>query len=306
MSKFEEPVASPCGLMAQLNKLRAEVFSAGVQAYLMLDPVLVEPWLRHEKNKNIKEHVIPIRQAEIPLQACPFFVSLGSANDWLLDKSFHVAWEEAADWLGERTVCGWFSSTLEASELKQVLARQVLQGRLDARWLLRFYDPRVLRHLSGITQQQFRIRGVERWFFLDEKKEIRSVEGVSISNHAYQFRRQEEALLDEVGLINQAYSQWASWMTPPEDAFEQLFLALRVGRAHGLELNHEADCVSFMLHKCLIHPHIEQHPRVQKWLESARIGASCYADQAATCDQAIWQEIQAGNWYIAKQENSSW
>lgn len=308
MSRFEGSKISASSFMGQLNNLRAAVFNTGGHPYLMLDPLLVEPWLRRRSAQrgNIKEHVIPIRQAGIPFLACPYFVSLGNANDWLLDDSFHIAWEEAATWSGGKTVCGWFSSTLEAYELKQVLAGQMLQGQLGSRWLLRFHDPRVLCHLARITQQKFSVRGIERWFFLDERRNVCSVEGLAIASSAYHFGSQEEELLDAIGLINQAYSQWANWENPPEDAFSRLFAALRVGRQHGLELRNEADCISFMLHKCLIHPSIEEHPKVRAWLEDARAGVACYADQAATCEQDIWQEIQMGNWSIAKKDESSW
>jgi hypothetical protein len=108
--------------------------------------------------------------------------------------------------------------------------------------------------------------------------------------------------LDRIGLVNQAHAQWRS-MDPciPEDGFDRLFDAAEQAIRSGLDVDQTADCVSFMLHRCLLHPGIERHPLVADWLKDARQGRCSYADAAASASQAVWDDITSGRWIGAPQ-----
>jgi hypothetical protein len=137
---------------------------------------------------------------------------------------------------------------------------------------------------------------VHGWWYLDRLKSVQHQEGAP-GVEVVPPTDVQRAGIDRIGAVNLAFSQWCELEPdPPTTAFDQLDAAMAKAQALGLSLAAEADCVAFALHRCLIHPQIEKHPRVAEWITKAAAGEEAYANVAAAADKKLWAEIQSGTW----------
>lgn len=304
MSLFDR-TPLPVDPAGALDTLRHALFEEGIPVYVLFDPLLRMPIQRpwREDTTLLAEHAISLAQWGLPMESSPYFVRIHRPVSRLLDDTLSVATKENHPGTGARSVCGWFTSSQENSALCSSLRKQIQQRESSGkRWIFRFYDPRVMRHLGLVLGNTFRVSGVSRWYFLDADSNLASLPGRPVADHLTVVGDANLPLLDRIGLVNQAHSQWRN-MDPcvPEDAFDRLFEAAEHAVRRGLNIGQTADCVSFMLHRCLLHPCIERHPLIADWLEDARQGRRSYADAAAEASPAVWDEIIKGHWVDARQ-----
>ena len=296
----------PPSIAEAMDDLRAQLFVGDDQVYVMVDPLLgvhwQRPWSAPQSSAVGVEEILPLDRFGIVKASSPFIVPLENSRSLLLDDSFHIALRENANPQGPRSVCGWFSTPLDACQARVRLHTQVQRRNGRQEWLMRFYDPRTLRHLPAILGPSFAISGVRRWFWIGEDARVTHVEGAPNCAEPFPVRDEHLPVLDRVGVVNQAHAQWQQLIVPlPNDAFTNLFDAAAQAIRHGLSLEQPADCIAFMLHRCLIHPQIERHPVVAGWLTDAREGRRSYADAAVSSGKDVWDEIKSGCWMGAPQ-----
>ncbi|WP_156170481.1 DUF4123 domain-containing protein [Luteimonas sp. FCS-9] len=293
-------------LSARLDELRWRLFeNEKNDAYVFVDPVLRSPWDRPWTRKgdvssgNI-EHIIDLAMFGVEKERSPFFVRIARSTSWLLDASFEIATREACASSSVRSVCGWFTSPLPLPALRSVIGAQMRRRDGAKHWLMRFYDPRVVRHLQQLLCHGFAVHGVSVWWSLDDFGKLRRTQGVPAPSGGFRVTAEDIPALDSLGLVNQAFGQWRTLDDPmPEDAYDRIFAAMACARRHGLPIERAADCLSFVLHRCLVHPRIECHPDVARWLSLAADGRGSYVDAAANASREWWDEVATGHWIIA-------
>lgn len=301
MSTVEARMDAAYGFRTRVDDLRGQLFSSGSAVYVFVDPLLKDPfdrsaWGCFREPRPV--HVIALRRLGLTPAQCPYFFELESPLHDLLELSLaqvEAQWDTPGT---PHSVCGWFASqedpvTLQ-SGLRSVMDRRLPDGR---RWFLRFFDPRVMRHLPRISGGALPLPGIRGWWHGTEHRALCSIPVVSQPAAVPTYTDRQREAIDRIGPVNQAYAQWLQRNPPvPDDAFEQLDAAIETALQCGLSLDSKADCVSFALHRCLIHPRIERHPRVAQWLEAARHGRGGYARLAHAASLQEWTQIQSGNW----------
>ncbi|WP_449466710.1 DUF4123 domain-containing protein [Stenotrophomonas humi] len=281
---------------AALEALRAELFRTG-RPYLFVDPTMGTPWDRSESNgaEAYREITLDLRALRFPVQACPFLVPLQDTIGGFFDQSFELAWAQGAEPQRPYPVCGWISSDLPVNELRRHLVSHMSQREDDKRWLLRFYDPRVGRHMTAFVDGGFRLGGLNGWWFIASTGKLRTLP-VGDANTRTELPRSAAERLDWLRVINRASADWLAYTAGSAVDDGRLYDAVHVAAEMGMSPLQEADCIAFILHRCLVHGQIEQHPKVAAWLADARSGSCHYVDAAACAGPEIWSEIAAGQW----------
>lgn len=277
-----------------LESLRTKLFGSG-KAYLFVDPMMGTPWRRSEKDVDgaYRELILDLRTFELPVSLCPFVVPLQDSIGGFFDESFEHAWGQWAQPQRPYPVCAWFSTDLQESELRRSLASQITRWEDTGRWLLRFYDPRVAQHMIGFVDSGFCLEGVNGWWYIDSRG---GLETLPCGDQEHQFSATAVRRLDWLRVVNQASTDWMTYAESDNVDFERLYDAVHAVSKVGLSQLQEADCIAFILHRCLIHDQIEKHPKVAAWLADASQGGSHYVDASACASTETWKEIAAGDW----------
>lgn len=303
VSQFDR-IPLPKDLAGAIDTLRHALFAEGLPVYALFDPLLGLHIERHRSGDGPvpAKHVLSLAQWGIPAGSSPYFVRIERPLSRLLDETVAVAKRESDSIADARSVCGWFTSPHEPDALRNALLKQIGQREASGkRWIFRFYDPRALQHLPRVLGSSFAVAGISRWFFLGANLDLCSLSGLPETDRPMVVGEGNLALLDRIGLVNQALAQWRRIdPSAPKDGFDLLFEAADQAIRCGLDIDQTADCVSFMLHRCLLHPYIERHPLVASWLEDARQGRRSYVDAAAAAPQAVWDDITMGRWTEAR------
>lgn len=283
----------------RVDDLREKLFTPGLSVYVLVDPLLGDPFDREaweQQPGSPQSHSILLRWRGLSKDQYPYFFKIPSSSSEWLEISLAIAEKQADDMDGPHSLCGWFLSDETPSKLRTRLG-QLMEYHLGGRrWFLRFFDPRVICRLPTIMGRSYRLAGVHDWWYLDRVKDLQQQPGAPEAA-VVEPTDVQRAAIDRIGVVNLAFSQWSGMeQAPPDSAFEQLDAAVAKANALGLPLSAEADCVAFALHRCLIHPHIENHPRVTQWITKAAAGEEGYADAAAAADGKLWAEIESGTW----------
>lgn len=263
--------------------------------------VLIDPMSRTDLScidqLNRQKHLVDLTSYGLDRALCPYVVRILGSRDELLEETVSLAWERRQDWQEPQPVCGWLCSNLSpgsiALSIKQVAVTRTKDGNRNLR---RFYDPRVVRHASFSDFPVYAPDGWEQWLQLGFDGNARLVP-----------HRMPDA--DRIGIIP-SDSIHEGWVVPTVAAIAQLQrfgespsaheqrlqLAVRCGIELGLSPESAADAVSFLLHKVLVHPEIEQHPTVRTWLKQAVSGEASYADQSAEASSSWWHDVESGQW----------
>lgn len=293
---------SPAGVDAFTDGLRERLFAAGAPVYVFVDPLLHDPFERATLSDAGRQvHSVDLPNWGIAPEQCPYFIALDSPLDELLDSGGRIALEQARSDSDVRSVCGWFASDLAPVRLRRLFGAQMRRSAGAERWLFRFFDPRVMRHLPGVFAASGAVAGVERWWYLDHRGDLQAARGAGESAVTAAFVAEQQAKIDRIGVLNQAFSQWRESQEPPHDAFAQLDRALAKAQALGFSVDDESDCVAFALHRCLVHPQVEEHPTVTGWIAAMRSKQASYVDQAAQSDARLWADIESGHWMAGRQ-----
>lgn len=282
----------------QVDRLRALLFQESGDVYVFVDPLLHQPFDR-APTARADEHLIALGDRGIGEERFPYFRLIPSSTDAMLEDSYALALAEERE-EDVRSVCGWFSTSFPPRQLKELL-RSEADRRGTQRWLFRFFDPRVLRHLPRVMEHGYAIPGAIRWYYLDEGL-LKSVPGKTGLSSRKQITQRDFLHISRLGLVNQAHRMWKSMEDDlPSDPFAVLYSAAEKAVGVGLSPEDEADCIAFMLHRCMIHPEIEFHPEIATWISAARDGRMSYADAAAQAPSELWHRIELGDWIQDKQ-----
>ncbi|QWF19580.1 DUF4123 domain-containing protein [Lysobacter capsici] len=269
---------------------------------MFVDPLLQDPFDRDALSVGGQPaHAVDVPNWGIAPKEYPYFVALDSSLDRLLDHSCVLAFDQALGNADVRSLCGWFASDLPAVQLKRLFAAQMRRTAGSGPWMFRFFDPRVMRHLPAVFAGQGAVAGVEQWWFVDHRGQTQAVQGIHEPTAAIPINAEQQLKLDRIGVLNQAFSQWRESAEPPRDAFARLDQAAAKAQALGFSIEDEADCVAFMLHRCLVHARIEEHPHVAGWIAAMRSKEANYVDLAAQSDERLWADIESGHWTAGKQ-----
>ncbi|WP_269791117.1 DUF4123 domain-containing protein [Stenotrophomonas sp. Iso1] len=283
---------------ATLEALRTKVFRAG-QAYLFVDPTMGTPWDRSGDSEvePYREITLELRAFQFPSQLCPFLVPLRNAIGGFFDHSFEQAWVQCAKPHLPYPICGWINSDLSVNELRAHLVSQMTRREDGKPWLLRFYDPRVAQHMTAFVDRGFHLEGLSNWWFLGSTGHLRTLPVGDIGMLS-ELPKDAITRLDWLRVINHVSADWLIHTGGGAVENDRLYDAVRAAAEAGLSPLQEADCIAFILHRCLVHSQIEQHPIVAVWLAEARSGRCHYVDAAACATPEVWNEIAAGQWLL--------
>lgn len=283
-----------------LAALRGRIFRAK-HSYLFVDPTCGVPWDRSSAPGDDDYREMPVRppRLNLPRDVLPFFVPLNNDVGGIFDWTFELAWAQLSEPQASYPVCAWVDSDLDVSELNRLVSRQMVKTAGGVSWLFRFYDPRVSQHLTSFVSKDFSLRGPASWQFIDASGKLQSLptcEGAS------EFVFDEVALerVDWLKVVNAAVRIWPS-LTARVVEIEQIYEAARVAAAIGFLAEQQADCVAFIMHRCLVHQCIELHPLVSGWVADMQGVGRPYVDAAAHADSSVWKEISAGYWINGRQ-----
>lgn len=284
-----------------LTSLRERLFKAK-HSYLFVDPTSGVPWDRSytKVGDSYSEVLVAPRKLNLPKDACPFLVPLNNEVGGIFDWTFEIAWSQLSDPQAPYPVCAWIGSDLEVGDLQSRMSKQMLQSVGVRTWLFRFYDPRVSQHLVSFVSKEFCISGPTSWSFLDASGRLQKLPVSETESIRYPEESSLERL-DWLKTINAVINTWPS-LTDDIVEIERIYDAARVAAAVGLQPYQQADCVAFILHRCLVHERIELHPIVSVWLNDAREMKRPYADAAAHADADVWKGISAGDWQLGLNE----
>lgn len=278
-----------------LEELRRKLFVGG-NCYVFVDPIRGVPWDRTAAKEvdGYSEFIVNLSRLRIPPEISPFFVQVRNSVGDFFDYSFERACEQEIAGLASNSVCGWFCSELSPRQLCAQFATQICRVDEGSKWLFRFYDPRVARHIGPFVSDRFYLGAVKRWLFIDEEG---CLDELSCATDIDRYVLDQESVvrLDWLAVINSAGAMLRSFGRGGA-GYHELYAAALVARSFGLSPLQEADCVAFMLHRCSVHGRIETHPLVKSWLNDARAGVCYYVDAAARADSFVWAEIALGNW----------
>jgi len=289
----------------RVDDLREKLFGSRLPVYAFVDPLLDDPGAQlfaREPEKPLI-HRIPLEQWGLQTEDCPYFFQVTNTADDALEITLALAEAQLSDAEGAHSLCGWFVSDKRPKDIKQQL-RMLMDYRLPDRnrWFFRFFDPRVQRHWKRIMGEAFPLPGLAEWWFLDRHGQISKQQGDPQAAGQSPSDTQRLAF-DRVGLVNEAFEQWRG-IDPglTDTAYSRLDDAIRTALGLGFSLSQVPDVIAFALHRCIVHPRIENHPRVAKWLRAAISDARSYADAAIEGDAALWKEIESGHWEHTKEK----
>lgn len=289
--------AEPCDFANRVDSLRERLFASGLSVYVFIDPLLGEPFSDVARKSRADEiFVLDLKRWGLSENQYPYFVRISSPLSDLLEESFTLAERQGDDSGAPRSICGWFSSNAAPKDIQSRLHSLMVDRLPDGRrWFFRFFDPRVIRHWQRVMGSGQRLSGVGHWWYVADG-EVREIEGdPEMSGIA--LSESQRGAFDRVGLMNQAFEQWREMDSGIDGSVcADLDEAIAKANALGLSLSAQSDCVAFALHRCLIHPHIESHPQVARWIAGACEGGIAYVDAAAGASEALWAEIESGEW----------
>lgn len=300
MLPVNEPVDLPAlSYASQLDRLREVLFQSGEPVYVFVDPLLLDPFDRSVlAMEGVRSESVPLKDWGIGADQCPYFIRLPNSTSERLHESYAMAAQACRTLSAPRPICGWFSSTLEPAQICHALKNEMVRRRpLKKQWLFRFFDPRVVGRLTDLLGSEYRVAGADRWWYLDQNGWLQSVRGRGQSLEPGAITEAGFAAMSRCGIVNRSLDMWQeSQGALPDDAYDRADMAATRALELGLVLEDEADCATFILHRCLIHPSIERHPIVSGWIADARDKKKSYAALAASADADLWAQIESGHW----------
>lgn len=181
---------------------------------------------------------------------------------------------------------------------RHLVSRLVLpcpQGRV----FLRFYDPRVFRHLQWILdgeQQRALFGPVTRWTLCISGLESRPRPKATTHFTRWHVSAAQRAQLDRVGLLNHVLAQRQLASPDAAPAFETapaqvIDSAIDVAQTR-YGFRHEGDLVAFALHALDAGSTFHEHTIIQSLIAELDNNECSYADASAALSAASWQRIR--------------
>jgi hypothetical protein len=252
----------------------------------------------------------PINPAlvSMPVDECPLLLRLTTANLELLDASIALANRQASLDPPARPVCAWiFGATEDLSRLARHLMRQMIAN--DAKrekFVLRFYDPRVMPWLAGIlSAQQLAqlLQPLSEWVWMNREGGLcklgrpGSVE-VTSARAGLTLSDEQVVAIDRIELLSEIIAALQRLQRPwPTAADYQLdqWLVDAAQKGHG----NNSDLLAHVLHAAAIHPRFDAHPAVARAIEDARAQGRSLCSALDGFDDAFWSSIRTAGSTLA-------
>lgn len=200
----------------------------------------------------------------------------------------------------QRNAQPWFCCFLNVEEgtstsaVIEHLKYRLIINSPQGRALLRYYDPRVLRHLDWIFQAaQLRtlFGPITQWTLIEGGAPV-SRWRPEADPGSWRVNATTRVLLDRVGLINQALSRHGAGVTATHRQCSEGEFAYRARTAadalnvagHQYGLTEDDDLICFAVHALHHGPDFHQRPMLRALLAEVRQSQRSYADASANID----------------------
>ncbi len=241
-------------------------------------------------------------------EACPALVQLAApgeaAPQRYLESSADYADRDLA--YNERYVCAWLASPKPLEAIASHIAAQCQVTTAEDGWPSPWYEPLRLELLIGAMNSRAGdlLDPIRFWLFpvsWGGNTLLRS-SGYPCTEDLGKTARQTQQLAPEtkafLGLWRHALQfregfapwRWTGASVLPPQAAVHGFRLIREAQRFGLK---GSDLISLSLHQVFMHPHLPQHPDIQKAIAQARTGAIDLQSHFASYSDATWKRIVA-------------
>lgn len=203
---------------------------------------------------------------------------------------------EAREQQGDSYLCGLLNSDAENSVLSAHLSRLLVRTRQDngQRYLLRYYDPRVMRHLQWLLTDKQHVAfcgpiSVWSWPASSGWNTSRRLAQYSPGQQLV-LRPHQWATLERLALINRALTELEILAPdlPQNDALFQRLDAALVQASTELALTDSEEWLFCAIQSVRFHPQIHHHPQLLERLGQAATKRGSYAAACADLDDSAW------------------
>lgn len=239
---------------------------------------------------------------------CPALIQLAAPGEPVPQRYLELS-ADYAHWdltYTVRYICGWLASPQPLEAIATHIVAQCQTTTSGDGWPSPWYEPLRLELLIGALEKQAGdlLGPIQLWMFPSSwggNSLLRST-GYSCPQDLGQTARQTQQLASEtrafLGLWRHAllcHHSFAPWrwtgasVLPPQAAVHGFRL---IREAHRLGLK-GSDLISLSLHQVFMHPHLPQHPDIQKAIAQARAGTIDLHSQFGDYSDATWKRIVA-------------
>jgi Domain of unknown function (DUF4123) len=267
---------------------------------LLLDRTLGDPLRQAVAAETFAEPAALLNPdaSQVEPDACPILFRLTADNFRLLHASVEVALAFAnADAAAGRPVCAWmFGAEGSLQAVASRLRRQmIVRGPGWKKFLLRFYDPRVMPWLHQILSAEQLGRMLHSfdwwvWMKRDGRLQTTSVAGAADAGFV-DITAEQDAALDRVELLNQCVATLIrtgiDWPVA-QDAQLVQWLTQAIDKGHV----EQQDQLAYLLHAALVHPRFDTEPRVAQAIAAARREGLGLCAALGEFDDEVWRAIR--------------
>lgn len=252
-------------------------------------------------------------------EACPALVQLAAPGEApstrLLTLSARYAIDDVT--YNKRYVCGWLLSPQPLEAVAHHLAAQCHttapgRGRTVSPW----YEPIRLEllaaalghHIGGLLIPIRAWLCPTSWGSLALLRSTYGLPDTGLPNLVRDTQHAAPLVSDFLGVWRHALElplayaprRWKGNTLLPPQAGTHAFRLVRDATQRGLRNSH--DILALCLHRVFIHPHLPQHPDIQRGIAEAAAGHGALQDRFETYDDATWMRIAAS---LPRAENYS-
>ncbi|SPA31232.1 conserved hypothetical protein [Cupriavidus taiwanensis] len=259
-------------------------------AYGLLNP------LRLDREEWEDLPVTRLAPPELKVQA-EFMPLLLSFNDLTApQRAILLGRIEAREQQGDSYLCGLLNSDAEKSVLSAHLSRLLVMTRQDngQRYLLRYYDPRVMRHLQWLLTDKQHVEfcgPISVWSWPASSGWITGRRLAQYSpGQRLVLRPHQWATLERLALMNRALTE-LEILAPDlsqNDALFQWLDAALLQASTDLALTDSEDWLFCAIQSVRFHPQIHHHPQLLERLGQAATKRGSYAAACADLDDSAW------------------
>ncbi|WP_025807407.1 DUF4123 domain-containing protein [Pseudomonas chlororaphis] len=243
-------------------------------------------------------------------EACPALVQLAAPGEAILKRYLDLSARYAIDDVAynKRYVCGWLLSPQPLEAIARHIAAQChTTAPVSGQSLSPWFEPIRLELLAASLGSQIGglLGPVGAWLFPTSwgsyalLRSTASPQEVALPLLARETQQAAPLISDFLGVWRQAleyplgFSPWR-WkgpsVLPPQAGTHAFRLVRDAGR---LGLSESRDIVALSLHRVFIHPHLPQHPDIQRDIAAAAAGTAGLQERFATYDDTTWMRIAA-------------
>ncbi|AZD86915.1 hypothetical protein C4K14_4093 [Pseudomonas chlororaphis subsp. aureofaciens] len=243
-------------------------------------------------------------------EACPALVQLAAPGEAVskgyLDLSARYAIDDLA--YNKRYVCGWLLSPQPLGVIARHIAAQChtaapIRGEAMSPW----FEPIRLELLAASMGGQIggMLMPIGAWLFPTSwgsyalLRSTATPKEAALPQLARETQQAAPLITDFLGSWRHALEyplgfspwRWKGTTVLPPQAGTHAFRLVRDARRLGL--SNSRDIVALSLHRVFIHPHLPQHPDIQRDIAAAAAGIAGLQERFTTYDDTTWMRIAA-------------